>query len=68
MILKARFDAIGKFADPLTGDEREAKTAHYTIGARGDKVSGGLYLPVGMEFPKEGITLQLTTGKKGGKS
>ncbi len=64
MILKAKFDATGKFNDPATEKERDAKTAHYTIGTRGDEVSGGLYLPVGMEFSEEGIVIHLVKGKK----
>jgi len=58
MLLKARFDKVGKFTDRITGIQKDAKTAHYIIGNTDDEVSGGLYLPVGMEFPAEGITIK----------
>jgi hypothetical protein len=58
MLLKAQFDQIGKFED-RDGVERDAKKAHFTIGNKGDEVIGGLYLPAGMAFPVEGITVKL---------
>ena len=65
MLLKATFESIGKYVD-LDGKEQTSKTAHFVIGKREDDVSGGLYLPVGMEFPAEGITVRLDK-KKGGQ-
>jgi nitrogenase subunit NifH len=58
MNLKAEFDQIGKFIN-RDGDEQNAKKAHFVFGKKGDVISGGFYMPVGMEFPKEGITITL---------
>ena len=59
MELKAKFDSIGEYKN-AEGDMEKAKTAHFIVGKPGAKVSGGLYLPVKMEFPSEGIIIKLS--------
>ncbi len=62
MIVKAKFDQIGKFIN-RDGEEKDAKKAHYVFGNAGDAVIGGFYMPVGMAFPAEGFTIKLGDGK-----
>ena len=56
--LKAKFDQIGKFRPIDSLIDAECKTAHYLVGNAGDEISGGIYLPKEMNFPKEGILIK----------
>jgi len=60
--LTAIFDKVGRF-QPTEGKERDALTAHYLIGKRGDPISGGIYLPKDMAFPSGGILIRLKEGR-----
>ena len=57
--LKVKFDSIGEYKD-AEGNMQKAKSAHFIVGKPGDKVSGGLYLPVKMKFPSDGIIIKLS--------
>lgn len=58
MEITAKFDCIGAFKN-REGEMQAAKTAHYTIGKKGDLISGGLYIPKGATLPKEGILIKV---------
>ena len=64
MRIKAEFDQIGKFIN-RDGEEQDAKKAHYIFGKKEDAISGGFYMPVGMKFPHEGITITLVNDTGG---
>jgi len=64
--LTAEFDCIGHFTN-LDGKDKESKRAHYVIGktvGKPKQITGGLYLPKEIPFPKEGILIKIERKEK----